>query len=64
MTSINGTRFGSWLVLGRAAPQNGRRGWVHVRCTCGTDAIVALANLRAGKSRSCGHWRPSVRRSG
>lgn len=61
-----GTRFGSWEVVGEADPihttdRKMRRGWslhtaVLVECQCESRIrrVIKLADLKAGKSRSCG----------
>lgn len=54
-------QFGRWEVIEEAAPLirgNGaplRR--VVARCSCGTERLVLLSNLRSGKSKSCGCFR-------
>ncbi len=44
-----GHRFGRWLVMSYA----GDRKW-NCRCDCGNEAVVIGANLRNGRSESCG----------
>lgn len=53
-----GTRFGRFTTIGEPYLEvrgNGRR-WtaVECRCDCGTERVVAAANLRNGNSTSCG----------
>jgi hypothetical protein len=59
LIDLTGQRFGSWLVLRRAADAPGggssrvrNRRW-YARCDCGRERIVYGAALRNGTSRSC-----------
>lgn len=53
--------FGRWTIVGRAPPlrRSSGGGICHVRCRCecGTERPVSLANLKSGKSTSCGCYR-------
>lgn len=54
LVDITGVTFGRWKVLDRA--ENNHRGlamWLCI-CECGTERVVAGANLRNGISKSCG----------
>ena len=48
-----GTQFGQWTVVTEAPPSETQRR-VLCRCSCGTERIVQLGNLRTGRSLSCG----------
>lgn len=51
---ITGQRFGKLVVLARHS-QNARRDWHWLcQCDCGRQKPIAVHNLVAGKSRSCG----------
>ena len=54
---LTGQKFGRWTVIERAGCQQYANRteplWLCV-CECGTEALVRGANLRNGKSRSCG----------
>lgn len=51
---LTGSRFGSWLVVERGAnASQGQAQWF-CRCDCGRGAVIFGANLRKGKTRSCG----------
>lgn len=45
-----GTRFGSWVVLGKAGA-----GKMLCRCDCGAEKPVNSFSLKHGESKSCGH---------
>jgi hypothetical protein len=47
------TEFGSWVVIGEAAPRNRAR-YVRCRCRCGTERDVRLASLQSSATSSCG----------
>ena len=51
MTSIIGTRFGFWTVIGTTDATNKR---AVCRCACGKTRMVAVEMLFAGSSTSCG----------
>lgn len=52
-----GERFGSFIVIGDAAPnRHGQRRW-ECQCVCGRRRLVVTARLRSGESRSCGCMR-------
>lgn len=49
-----GDRFGKRTIIGDAEPQGTRHStMVKVRCDCGSEDIVSLAQLRCGKSIMC-----------
>src|SRR6266704_3185485 len=57
----NGQRFGRWTVIStgehiRAGVTSKVRG-VLCRCDCGTERVVAIANLFTGASVSCGCYK-------
>lgn len=50
-----GKQFGRWTVLGPAVDKHkGSSSYVNCRCSCGTTKDVCLANLKKGRSTSCG----------
>jgi len=49
---LNPTQYGDWTILSEAPRQNRKRCF-HVRCTCGTEAIVREDSLKSGRSTSC-----------
>jgi hypothetical protein len=51
--NLVGQRFGRWLAIASAAPQNGRLAWL-CRCNCGAERPVQQDNLLRGASQSCG----------
>lgn len=56
MIDLSGTGFGKWTVLSESPTRTtigNRRQWL-CRCDCGTERLVVQANLRSGKSTSCG----------
>jgi hypothetical protein len=55
LTEIVNARYGRLTVISRMPGQNPSK-WL-CRCDCGNEAIVAIANLRPGKTRSCGCFR-------
>ena len=51
---LAGQRFGSLVVLERSeGSQNGKALW-RCRCDCGAEKVVAGADLRSGRTKSCG----------
>lgn len=52
-TTHEGEEFNRWRVIGRAFIVN-RNANVVARCRCGTIAAVKIADLLAGRSKSCG----------
>lgn len=55
LIDLSGQTFRDWLVLEQAGNTKvGGAIWL-CRCTCGVQATVRGADLRAGKSTSCGH---------
>lgn len=57
-----GKRFGSLVVLQRAANHGRRVAWV-CRCDCGANTEAAGEHLRSGGTRSCGCLRSTVHRA-
>ena len=51
-----GERYGRLEVLAYAGG-DGRKTWWKVRCSCGTEKLCIGAELRKGKTRSCGCFR-------
>ena len=49
-----GDRFGRLVLVRRDGPR-----W-HMRCDCGTDAIVLAGNVRKGATKSCGCARREI----
>jgi len=51
-----GTAFGQLTTISPVYPSDAQhsRPWVNVRCECGTVRGMAIGNLKAGNSRSCG----------
>lgn len=50
---ISGQRFGRLVVVSYSASGDGRKAWL-CTCDCGSSAEISGANLRSGKTRSCG----------
>lgn len=50
---LTGKIFGHWTVLGRSDVETRKPFW-DCMCVCGTAKRVCGANLRGGKTRSCG----------
>lgn len=56
VVDISGVRYGRVVVLSRASNnRHGRTQWL-CRCDCGVEKVIASAELRAGKTISCGCW--------
>ena len=57
---ITGIRYGRVVCLSML-PKEGKsyERWM-VRCDCGTEFITTKANLRNGRTRSCGCYRREV----
>lgn len=52
-----GDRFGDFEVIEVLPPRQvgkSTKGFLRVRCACGTERVVQTGNLTAGNSRSCG----------
>jgi hypothetical protein len=58
-----GRTYGRLIVLGRAPDQEPTHAYWLCRCECGRLAIVGGAQLRAGKTRSCGCYNLEVLRA-
>lgn len=56
---LTGQRFGRWTVLRYAGYHNGCAFW-ECRCECGTIRDVRAAELRYGRSKSCGCFKAEV----
>lgn len=56
---LTGEQFGRWRVLA-LAERSYQTMWM-CACSCGTEQIVSGANLRSGKSASCGCLRDELR---
>jgi hypothetical protein len=58
--NLIGQQFGRLVVTGRA--ENAKRGFAqwHCRCSCGNHVVVRGAQLRGGRSKSCGCLRKEV----
>lgn len=55
MIDLTGQTFGNWTVIDRARGQYYYTVMWWCCCSCGTKKIVAGAELRRGRSKSCGH---------
>lgn len=55
--NLKGRRFGQLEVLERVENKNGRVRWL-CKCDCENTCIVSAHELKAGKTRSCGCYRP------
>ena len=53
---------GEWTVLSYAGRDLRGRQLMQVRCSCGKLALVTQDNLNRGKSTSCGHVNPVLRK--
>lgn len=54
LLDIAGCRFGAWTI-GKQAGNTSRGGAVfNAVCDCGTERVVSSADVRSGKSKSCG----------
>lgn len=56
---MSGLRFGKLTVRGISHRAHSQIYW-HCVCDCGTECVVAVTNLRYGKTRSCGCLRRNV----
>ncbi len=59
---LEGQRFGMLTVLRRGESRKGRACWICV-CDCGNTCEVRAAQLKSGKTRSCGCLRREVERN-
>lgn len=48
-----GTRFGRWTLIETTGTNKHKMRLGRVKCDCGNEAEVIMANLRAGVSRQC-----------
>lgn len=48
-----GSKLNRWTVLSESLRVNGRS-YIRCKCECGTTKKVHIADLKAGKSKSCG----------
>jgi hypothetical protein len=53
-----GQKFGAWEVVAFDKVKGGKAHWL-CRCRCGTTRSVNGANLRSGRTRSCGECNSS-----
>ncbi len=53
--NMKGRKYGRWLVLERHG--SGLPVTWDCRCECGTEKVVNGANLRSGRTKSCGCYR-------
>jgi hypothetical protein len=60
LIDLTGKRFSRLLVLGRSHIQSHNVKWV-CQCDCGNIKHIVGANLRSGKTASCGCWLNEVR---
>jgi len=51
---IKGQIFNEWVVLEYGGKNNNRHQWL-CKCSCGKEKLVDGAELKRGKSKSCGH---------
>lgn len=58
-----GAVFGRWTVIAAAPSQKGR-GAVSLKCECGTEAIRLWANVKGGRTKSCGCHEPHRKHGG
>lgn len=49
-----GSRYGRWVVLGRAPDSPAGRDRVRCHCDCGSERTVDSKSLREGRTHSCG----------
>jgi hypothetical protein len=56
-----GEVIGRWTVVDRGPNDSARSSQWVCRCACGTERLVRADRLRAGKSKSCGCQRVSMR---
>jgi hypothetical protein len=60
--NMTGIVFGEWIVIERAPNRGGGSATWLCRCSCGTERVVAAANLRDGRSSSCNGPEHRIRR--
>lgn len=53
-TTVIGETFGRLLVLSKASQTGARNSEWLVRCSCGSEKVVALRHLTTGQTKSCG----------
>lgn len=54
LIDMTGQRFGRWLVLSQAGNTKGGGALWRCRCDCGSESVSLGADLRKGKTVSCG----------
>ncbi len=59
---IVGQRFGQWVVLVRVESTKSRQHRFLCQCDCGVQGVVQSADLRSGRSQSCGHSHQQAKR--
>lgn len=57
--SLVGSKFGSWLVTERDFCSTGCGVYWTCVCDCGVERSVEASRLKSGKSKSCGHAKPT-----
>jgi len=50
----SGDRFSRWTIISYSHTNDYRVRYFNCKCDCGTEKIIALSSLVAGKSKSCG----------
>jgi hypothetical protein len=55
LIDMSNKRYGMWLVLNKAGNHKKGGALWNCRCDCGQERVVSGADIRAGKSVSCGH---------
>jgi len=59
---LPGAVFGDWTIIAFSGRHSDSQPYYRCRCVCGREKEILASNLTTGKTRSCGHWRPSVMR--
>ena len=59
---LTGQQFGYWTVLKFVYTKGGRTWWL-CRCACGTEREVVGANLKFGRTLSCGCYTKGRRKT-
>ncbi len=54
LKDMTGQRFGHWMVMSRAENSSKHQAQWLCQCDCGVSATILGANLRFGKTKSCG----------
>ena len=53
-TCNNGDQFGLWTVVDNTIVVKNTKRYVKVKCSCGTEKLLALCDLKNGRSSGCG----------